>query len=83
MARQIKLTLKSFVEKGYFPPELIPPFTSKELGKHINSIYPSLTGMNININGKETWGRFLCSPNFNQLINRVNNGVKFPIINDL
>lgn len=51
MARQMKLTLKNFVEKGYFPSEIIPPFTTKSLAQNINSIYPSLKGMNINING--------------------------------
>ncbi|TKJ07541.1 RNA-directed DNA polymerase, partial [Bacillus cereus] len=51
MTRQMRLTLQNFVEKGYFPPELIPPFTTKELSQHVNSIYPSLAGMNITING--------------------------------
>ncbi|MDD9265045.1 RNA-directed DNA polymerase [Bacillus toyonensis] len=53
MTRQMRLTLQNFVEKGYFPPELIPPFTTKELSQHVNSIYPSLAGMNITINGEK------------------------------
>jgi hypothetical protein len=53
MARQMKLTLQNFVSNGYFPSELIPPFTTKELGKHINFIEPRIHNMNITINGRK------------------------------
>ncbi|MDM5264841.1 RNA-directed DNA polymerase [Bacillus wiedmannii] len=53
MARQRRLILKDFVSKGYFPVELVPPFTTKELGKHVSSIESRIQGMNININGQK------------------------------
>ncbi|MBP1154848.1 MULTISPECIES: RNA-directed DNA polymerase [unclassified Paenibacillus] len=53
MARQMRLTMQHLVSNGYFPIELIPAFNTNELGNNINSIIPSLSGMNITINGEK------------------------------
>ncbi|WP_025844711.1 RNA-directed DNA polymerase [Paenibacillus ehimensis] len=53
MARQMKLALPHLVSYGFFPSELIPAFSTTELGNIINNIMPSLSGMNIIINGEK------------------------------
>ncbi|MFD2368863.1 reverse transcriptase domain-containing protein [Brevibacillus sp. GCM10020057] len=60
MKRQTKLTLRNLISNGYFPAELIPPFNTKDFGKHVNSIVSSTVGMNIQINGDKILSSKCC-----------------------
>jgi len=52
VARQSRLTIENCIAKGYFPSELIPPFTSAALGAEFNNI-AALIPTNISFNGQK------------------------------
>ncbi|MGV2788106.1 hypothetical protein GNF98_20965, partial [Clostridium perfringens] len=47
MAQQVRLTMRKLVKSGYFPAEIVPGFNTEDLANSYNSIFPSITNMNL------------------------------------